>query len=394
MTHATPAQNTAAAGTGALRVLFLIDSLGHGGAEHLLAGYLREMPELGVVAEVCALQERDGNPLAQSIRQLGVPVHTLEVTRLRRPDAYAQVARTVKAAFPDVVHTQLEFSTILGGLAARRFGIPMISTLHTIGRPRHWTSADLRFRTEAWALRRFADRVVAVSEWARREYLELLRLPPDRVVTIHNGVDIDRFRVQPSVRAEARTELGISQEAPLAITVAVLRPPKGIDDMLGALSGAIRRIPDLHYLIVGDGPARRDLERSVTERALEDRVTFAGNRSDVPRMLAAADLFVLPSHSEALPTAVAEAMASGLPVVATRVGGIPEMVDDNTGILVEPGDEQGLATAIGDVLTDVERRRSLGRHGAQTAADHFAVRRQASRLVAEYRALTQQRQSR
>ncbi len=370
-----------------LRVQYLVDSLGYGGAEHLLAAYLRHLPDLGVTAEVCVLQERDGNPMAEPIRRLGIPVRSLNVTRLRRPDAYAQVAGAVSAAHPDLVHTQLEFATILGGLASHRRNIPMISTLHTIGRPRAGTRDDLRFRAEAWVLRRFAGRVVAVSESARREYIEHLRLPPEKVVTIYNGIDVDRFRVEPSVRAQVRAELGIPQKARLTATVAVLRPQKGIEDMLEALPAMVNRVPNLHYMVVGDGPDRQNLERKISERGLEDRVTLTGVRPDVPRMLAAADVFVLPSYTEALPTVVAEAMASGLPVVATRVGGIPEMVDDTTGILVDPGDREGLAAAVSAILTDNDMASALGDQGARTAERRFDIRKQAARLVTEYREL-------
>jgi glycosyltransferase involved in cell wall biosynthesis len=228
---------------------------------------------------------------------------------------------------------------------------------------------------------------VAVSEFARHEYLEDFGLYPSKVVTIHNGIDVERFRARPGMRAAARSELGIPPSVPLAITVAVLRGPKGIDDMLAAMPAAVERIPDLHYLVVGEGPARHDLERLVSEHGLDDRVIFAGNRSDVPGMLSAADVFVLPSHTEALPTAVAEAMAAGLPVVATRVGGIPEMVDRDTGILVEPGDRCGLAIAVGDILAASDMGRSLGERGAQRAEQHFEIRRQARQLVSEYRKL-------
>lgn len=387
MIHGAQAHSPRGVTTPPLRVLFLIDSLGHGGAEHLLAAYLRHFPDLNVTAEVCALQERSGNPLAEPIRRLGVPVHTLGVTRLRQRDAYPRVGRAVDAAKPDLIHAQLEFATILGGLAAHRRSIPMISTLHTIGKPDPLTREALRFGLEAWALRRFTDRVVAVSEFARRQYLTDLGLSDDRVVTIHNGIEIGRFQSTPDVGTAARSDLGIPPDVPLAVTVAVLRPPKGIDDMLAAMPEVLECQPDLHYLIVGEGPARHDLERLVSEHGLDERVIFAGNRSDVPRMLAAADVFVLPSHTEALPTAVAEAMAAGLPVVATRVGGIPEMVDRKTGILVEPGDQHGLALAVGDILAEPDRGRELGERGAQRAEQDFDIRRQTRRLVDEYRQL-------
>jgi glycosyltransferase involved in cell wall biosynthesis len=316
-----------------------------------------------------------------------VPVHTLAVTRLLRPDAYSQVSGAIDAARPDAIHAQLEFATILGGLAAHRRNIPMISTLHTIGKPDPFTRDALRFRLEARVLRRYADRVVAVSEFARREYLSGLGLPEDRVVTIHNGIEIERFRPEAGARTAARSELGIPPNVPLAVTVAVLRPPKGIDDMLAAMPAALDRQPDLHYLVVGEGSARRDLERLVSKYGLDERVILAGNRSDVPRMLAAADVFVLPSHTEALPTAVSEAMAAGLPVVATRVGGIPELVDRDTGILVERGDRHALAAAVCDIIEDPDLGRLLGERGARKAEQRLDIRQQARRLVTEYREL-------
>ncbi len=368
-----------------MRVLYLIDSLGPGGAEQLLAAYLGYLPTIGVDATVCALQERNGNPLAALIRRLGVDVFTLDVTRLRHPGAYRRVAAAIDRARPDLVHTQLEFADILGGLAASRRRIPVVSTLHTIGRPPAGTRDSLRFSLEGWALRRFATKVIAVSDGARKDHIRHLRLAPERVITIHNGIDLSRFRLDEGTRASARAELGIPQEAAVAVTVAVLRPPKGIQDMVAAMPAICDRVASPHYLVVGDGPARDFLEGQAAELAMTDRITFAGDREDVPRMLAAADAFVLPSYTEALPTVLAEAMAAGLPIVATRVGGIPEMVDDGNGLLVEPGDRTGLATAVTAILSNGDRAVRLGRSGAARAAARFDIRRQAARLVAEYR---------
>src|SRR3990172_9299932 len=172
-----------------LRVLFLIDSLGHGGAEHLLASYLDRLPAHGVDPVVVALQERDGNPLASVIVDTGVAVRTLGINRLRERSAYRRVAAVVAETAPDVVHTQLEFSNILGTVAAARLGIPTITTLHTLDRPAPWSRDAARFRLMAWVLRRRADRVIAVSRSARDHFLGRAHLDRDRVVTIFNGID-------------------------------------------------------------------------------------------------------------------------------------------------------------------------------------------------------------
>jgi glycosyltransferase involved in cell wall biosynthesis len=301
------------------------------------------------------------------------------------------VAAAVVAAAPDVVHTQLEFSYILGGIAAGRRGIPVVATLHTLEEPPRFTRAWARNRITAWALRSHTDLVIAVSEHARRHHISHLGLDPARVVTLHNGIATGRFAAGPGTGEEVRRELGIPAGVPLMVTVAVLRPPKGISDMLRALPRVAKRIPDVHYLVVGDGPDRPDLEATAAGLGLGTRVHFAGRRADVPRMLAAADLFVLPSHREALPTVVAEAMASGLPVVATRVGGTPEMVSEGHGRLVEPGDPEGLAAAVVELLGDGTLAAAMSARAREVAAEHFDIGRQAVRLVDVYRGLAPRR---
>jgi glycosyltransferase involved in cell wall biosynthesis len=367
-----------------LRVLYLIDSLGHGGAEHLLASYLPHMAARGVEPTVVALQNRDGNPIGRRVEAEGVQVTDLEIARLRQPSAYPRVARAVRAARPDLVHTQLQFADILGTIAARRYGVPAVSTLHTLEAPEDGSRESWRRRVAAAVLRRYADRVITVSENARGFAIGRIRLPSKLVVTVHNGIDVTRFVAAPGDRTSVRAELGIPQQADLVATVAVLREPKGIQDAIAAVPHIAARIPGVHYLVVGDGPHRSELERLAASTGMPDRFTFCGNRTDINRMLAAPDLFLLPSHTEALPTVVAEAMASGLPIVATTVGGTPEMVDTDAGILVPPHDPRRLGEAVVDLLNTPARCRSFGERGAAIAAERFDINGQASRLVDTY----------
>jgi len=372
-----------------VRVLYLIDSLGHGGAEHLMVVALPHLQRAGVVAEVCALQERDGNPVAADIRALGVPVRTLDIRRLRQRDAYAQVKAAVRDSAPAVVHTQLEFANVLGSLAAHRLGLPSIATLHTLDTPAPGSRDHYRFRLMAWMLRRYAHRVITVSESARTHHLERARLRPERVITLYNGIDIDRFRhVSPGTRTAMRAELGISSDATVLITVAVQREPKGIQHMLAALPAVVAARPDVHYLLVGNGPHRPSLEQVAATTGAASHTVFAGSRDDVPALLAAADLFVLPSLTEALPTVIAEAMAAGLPVVASTVGGIPEMVaPGDSALLVPPADPGALADAVTRILSNPRQSAAMGRAGQRIAAERFDARRQTEHLAEEYRRL-------
>jgi glycosyltransferase involved in cell wall biosynthesis len=295
----------------------------------------------------------------------------------------------VQDTSPDVIHTQLEFADILGSIAGSRLDIPTIATIHTLDRPRPWSREAARFRVMAWTLRRRSQRVIAVSESARRHVLRKAGLRKRRTITIHNGINLTRFlETDQATRHRARDELGFAPDAQVVATVAVLRKPKGIDDMLEALPALLNNHPQLRYLVVGDGPHRADLVAKAAALGVHKSVHFAGRRADVAEMLAAADIFVLPSLTEALPTVVIEAMAVGLPVVATTVGGIPELVEHGiTGILVPPANPVRLSEAIGRLLGSPRQRHAMGLTGRRLAIDRFSIERQASRLADEYRVL-------
>lgn len=374
---------------GRLRVLYLIDSLGPGGAERLMVDLLPHLRTHGVDPVVVAIQERSGNPIAGELRANGIEVSTIGIERLRERGALDRVLAAIEAIRPMVVHTQLEFSNILGSIAAHRLGLPTVSTIHTLDRPRLLSRDAARFRVMAWTLRHRADRVIAVSESARRHVLARAGLAKARTTTIHNGIDLTGFTSDRSADAAAlRARLAIMPEAPVLATVAVLRRPKGIDDMLTALPAVLRRHPELVYLIAGDGPHREALEAATTAADIGVSVRFAGRTDDVPAVLAAADVFVHPSHTEALPTVVIEAMASALPVVATEVGGTPEMIDPGrTGLLVPPHDPVRLADGVMRLLDSPRQAEAMGIAARRAALERFGIERQAGRLADEYRVL-------
>jgi glycosyltransferase involved in cell wall biosynthesis len=378
-----------------LPVLYLIDSLGPGGAERLMVDLLPRLREHGIAPAVVAIQERHGNPVADDLRAAGVEVTTIGIERLRERRALARVTEVVERLRPAIVHTQLEFSNILGSIAARRLGLPAIATIHTLDRPRRFSRDSARFRLMGWTLRHRADRVIAVSESARRHVLTRAGLRRGQTATIHNGIDLSAFTTDRSAAgAELRESLGIAPETPVLATVAVLRQPKGIDDMLEALPIVGAGHPDLVYVVAGDGEHRSALESRARLLGVSKSTRFIGRTSDVPAVLAAADAFVLPSHTEALPTVVIEAMAAGLPVVATSVGGVPELVDHGvTGILVPAHAPERLADAVARVIDSPRQAEAMGIAARRTALERFGIERQAARLADEYRVLVARREA-
>jgi glycosyltransferase involved in cell wall biosynthesis len=208
-----------------------------------------------------------------------------------------------------------------------------------------------------------------VSDAVRRWYVESFAVDPSTVVTIRNGL------VAPEIsevdRKTVRAELGADPERVLAVTVSIMRAGKGHSDLLQAAALLPADMP-VTLAFVGTGPEHDALVRQAREIGVfGDRVVFTGFRSDVARVFAAADLAIQASHFDALPTSLIHALAAGVPIVASRVGGIPEIVGSEAGVLVEPGDPEGFAHAIGRLVGDPGTRRLMGKKGRERFDEEF-----------------------
>lgn len=365
------------------KIVYVIDGLSMGGAERLMVPTLKYLNRENFDAYVCALQSKDGNPMADEIRALGIPVECLDIKHLRDLNALPRLIKYLKRIDANLVHTQLEFADILGNISAKYLRLPSVCTIHIM--PARDVKAKRKFhqRVEWLALRYFCDRVISVSEEARQYHLAISGAAPAQVTTIYNGIDLSSFLNidRDRERIGVRTELGIPSHAHLLTTVAVLRPQKGIQFMIRALPPVLASNPNTYYLIVGEGSHQTALQAEVNRTGVHDRVIFAGMRTDIARLLAASDIFVLPTMTEALPTVLAEAMAAGLPIIASRVGGVPEMViDGQNGCLVEPEDVAGLSDACIHLSNHSEERVAMGAEGTKIVAQAFNIERQVDRL--------------
>ena len=378
-------------------LLMLIDHLGMGGAERVLVATAPRLARLGFKVRVGVMDDRPETPLVTEIRHLGVPVDSLGFKRLAEPGRIRALAAYVRRHMPALVHTQLEQANVLGLWTACRLGIATVATLHLLDEARApLNRAGMRHSLESLALRRWADRVICVSDALRRHSALSRRLPHDKLVTLHNGVDLSSFAPATEARTRAaRERLHLEHSIPVLLTVAVLREPKGISYMLEALPRLLPAFPDLRYVVVGDGPDRTRLKNLVARLGLDGNVLFAGARSDVNEILPAADVFVLPSLTEALPTVLAEAAASALPIVATNVGGVTEMVEDGvTGFVVPPADSAALAARCSELLAQPHLRHRMAAAGRRVAGERFDLDRQSERLGELYGTLACQGRSR
>lgn len=360
-----------------LRIVLALESSGPGGAEHMVLQLARELRRRGDAAIVASMRP---GWMTERAAAAGIPVWIAPQRRGLDPFWTPRFALRLRRERIDVVHTHEFAMNVYGGAAARLAGIPSIATLHG----RHWATDAARRALAYRALRRLGMRIVAVSHDLAGFLAEGLSLPPGAIEVVYNGIELPPLpsaAERARLRGEVRAELALAPGAELALAVGNLYPVK---DHATLLRAAAPR-PGLAVAIAGRGGEEERLRALAHALGIADRVRLVGLRDDVPRLLAAADVFVQPSLSEGLPLAVLEAMAAALPVVASRVGGIGEaVIDGKTGVLVPPADPGALASALARVLDTQSCREALGSAGRARTEEEFSVARMARRYRALY----------
>ncbi len=310
----------------------------------------------------------------------GIPVEPLDTRRWKLPSEVFRFASWLRANRIDVLNTHSSRDAWIGGLAGRFARTPLVirSRHIEVAYPHRWQSALIN---DAWA-----DAVVTTSERISQGLIRDLQLDPARVQCIPTGIDLQKFN--PEVTSALRAELGIALDVPLVGMVSVIRSWKGHPILFTAAQKVLEKIPNAQFLIVGDGPCMQWYPDQVRELGLADKIRFLGHREDVPNVLAALDVVVLPSTAhEGIPQILLQAQASGKAIAASRVGGIPEIIEDQkTGLLVPPKDPDALAEALMRLLGDKALRDRLGHAAALYAREHHSCDRMGEKLEVLYRA--------
>ncbi|MEW5871401.1 MAG: glycosyltransferase [Chloroflexota bacterium] len=363
-----------------VHLLYLITDLGLGGAQTLLLNVLERLDRQRFSPSVACLFGGQ-TPIAAAIRQSGVTVFDLGMTGAWRLDALWRLYRLLRSQQPAILHASLFHANLAGRLVGRLAGTPVIVTW------RHNINIGGKQRELAKRLTRgLDDHVVAVSELVRRAEMQAAGGGAGKVSVIHNGIDAQKYAPSDTARrAQVRQALELPADSfPLGY-VGRLHPQKGLDVLLKAFSQARAQAPDMHLLLAGDGELRTALQAQAQSLGIDAATHFLGPRSDIPEILAGLDLFVLASLWEGLPMGLLEAMAAGLPVVATQVGGTPEAVRHNeTGLLVPPNDRAALAQAILQMHGQPDLRRRLGQAARQRAQEVFSIEQTVKKLEALY----------
>lgn len=371
-----------AAGSGPVRVLVLI-------GDNRVTGPVKDVLQLlealrpracRYVLATCLPEGADATPLREAASHRGIAIRELRYTGRNYLGLVGQVRALAKAEGAEIIHTYGYRQTFIGLCLKRLTGITWICFM--TGATTEDAKARVYHRLDAF-MQRFADRTVVLTQAQRRV------LPGGgdkrRVRVIPNAVDVDHPAPTSSGGPPVRVTHGIGADAPLVVVVSRLSPEKGVDVFLRAFARLLGDVPGVRGLIVGDGPLRDAHEALARDLGIDAAVRFAGFTPTPGDYLLAADLVVLPSRSECIPNVALESMALGKPVVATSVGGVPEVIEDGiSGLLAPPENPQALAAAMTRALLDAPLAQRLGSAGQSRVAAHFSAAAFADAVLSLY----------
>jgi len=386
-----------------LRVMQIVSNLDVGGAQEVVRTLAENLAKGGCVSVVCTF--KDG-PLRKDIESLGIPVEILPERKysilslpsyIKEIRGYRQALKEIIRKYQiDIIQTHIlrSMDFLVLSLKSRK-GPKIFWTFHNslfdlredhlnkfqwLLLPKRW-SHHLLYRIGSQRV----DGIVAVSQDVRTAILDTMRgIPEQKISIICNCVDVHRYK-EGFDRDEIREQLGFEPHHQVGVVVATFKRQKGHQFLIDAAARLNSKFPDFHILFVGDGELREQLKNQVKDLHLENRIHFLGTRKDVPAILSASDLFILPSLWEGLPMALIEAMASELPVVATDVSGTKQvMVDGTTGVLVQPGDSAQLVSAIERVLSNPSAAKAMGEASRKRVERLFSAQKQAKEYIDLY----------
>lgn len=312
---------------------------------------------------------------ANGVRLISVPALVRELRPLADLLAFWRLVRIIRREKPLIVHTHTSKAGILGRWAAFLCRVPVI--IHTPHGHVFWGyfgpwQTRLFILLERWTAR-ITNMIVALTPRERDDHLRFRIATQEKFMVIHSGVDLSRFRPDPARKTEIRSALKIPSERIVIVTVGRLTAVKGQDTLIRAIAECLRQGEKVFLLILGEGELRSDLAALSAELGIEEAVHFLGWRSDVASVIAACDIFCLPSRNEGMGKVLVEAMAMGKPIVASDIGGIPDLVHPGeNGILVPVGDTAGWAEAIARLCRDPKERQRMGNAGTRMSAYYSA----------------------
>jgi L-malate glycosyltransferase len=360
------------------RIVIMIDNLGMGGAQKLLLIQIAEMRE---THDLLIVNMGPETHLARDLVAQGFDVISSHGIRLTDFGAMRDLRRVLAKWQPELIHTHLMYATLVGSLMARWLKVPHVATLHN-ERPDLARFADkIKVRLEQHVLERMTDVVVACGP--KIAVIQKPRTGKTPLVTVANRVR-PATPLAPEKRAALRRDMGDVGDTVLVLAAGRMMPQKGFDLLISAFARVVRSHPKARLVIIGDGPDRADLEKRVARLSLQECVSLPGAVPDLADMLQSVDVFALPSRHEGLPLVLIEAMAAGLPIVATRVGDVATVLDESSGLLIEAGQVEPLTEALERLVSDARLRETLRERALAASRNHTDVDAFIAEMTAVY----------
>ena len=366
-------------------ILHVVDLLDVGGAQMMINCFAQEAIRRGIRVSVVCLADIAGEIPAEELAAMGVPVAAFPGRHLADPVRLAGLVRYMRRQQFDLVHTHLSYGNILGGLAARLAGLPVVASLHSAGNDQ--TPAALesfssaRSRAETFALRHFTSQVIAVGESVAQ--VQRKRLGNKPITVIPNAVPRPA-QISAEERQARRNQLLGAAGGTILVSVGRFAVVKELPDLVTAFQRAKSVHPEAKLVLIGDGSERPAVEALVHKLGLEQEVILPGRRDDVPAWLQSSDLYVSASSLEGMPISILEAMGAGLPVVVTAVGDLPRLVLPSMGLLVPARRPDQLAEAICSLLDHPAQRQAMGVAAQKHVAQNYDVAIWFKRILALY----------
>jgi len=355
---------------GPIRIIHLVTRLPVAGLEKVVASLDQGMHCRRYISSIWCLEEAD--VLGRELQAEGRNVKELGKRCGRDLALFFRLAVALRSEKIDILHCHDELAWFYGAFSGWLGGVGrIICTIHG-----HRGYRSKRHLQEQKLLSRFTSAIVGVSDSVRQQVIEELRLRPEKVSVIHNGISLEPFRYSTTRRHRSRRALGIPESAILLGSVGRLDPVKNIEVIIEASARLQNLIPDLRVILVGEGPSQEQLARKVAMLGLKEKTIFLGLRNDISDLLAAVDIYICSSTTEGISLSVLEAMATERAVIATAVGGNLEVIQDRkTGILIKPGDPEVLAAAIIELSLDAGERSAIGQRARREVEANFSLQR-------------------
>lgn len=372
-------------------ILFIIDNIEFGGGERVFSQIIRGLNTDKFNTFVAS---RPGGTFAEKLREVGVQIEPLDMTSRYNLGNVLRLKKIIKTKNIQIVHSQGGRADFYARIAAKIANAPiLISSIamlvegYDVGILRKSLYVFMDRWTEKWV-----DKFIILTEALRRTLIERHNIPQEKIIKIHNGIEIEEYNPDleeiRNKKLEIRKEFGLKTDTPVIGAIGRLVWQKGFEYLIEAMSEVLKKYPDAKFLIAGEGPLKNRLVAESEKLSVVDRIAFAGFRSDVKEILASIDVLAMPSLLEGLPLVLLEAMAMAKTIVATRIDGITEVLEDGkTGLLVPAKNSHALADVLIEILKDKKKASLLGRNARKMAEEKFSVERMVRQTESVYEKL-------